>query len=250
MPDMKRICRRFTRFLHDGVRAVKLAGYKVKTPAEVVEKLIVFYALERCRDIVSDGAGPIYCHFTLPEIPDAAEKAKYRKEIDAIRGFHMKDPDATELSEYIVDFSFSTLSLKQLFGDDPSPINRKFRLLLAAESELHPTSRQRVLDDFAKLAEVKSPIKIMVYKARQGQPKQDLIGLFQDILRRHDRYDPAGEPDWLFVGIPGSAEWSAQAEVPEGLNRHVHIVRPGSDPAEIEEQPLDWWAWQPAEDEE
>lgn len=101
-----------------------------------------------------------------------------------------------------------------------------------------------------KLVEIKSPVKVMVFKARQGQPKEDLIGQFQDVLSRHGRYDPVGEPNWLFVGIPGYAEWLAQAGAPEGLNHHVNIVRPGSNPAVIEEQPPDWWAWEPAEGEE
>jgi hypothetical protein len=247
MADLKRICRRFTRFMHHAVCAVRASNYKPKKP-EWIEKLIVFYSLERCRDLIPGDGDPVWCHFTLGAIPKGEAEAKVREVIENVRGLNFKDPAATTLSEYIVDFSFSTFNLRHLFGSEPMPENRKFRLLLAAESEMD-LRQQWVLDDFVKLLEVKSPVKIVVFQARTGDQRTALLNAFQGILRRHGRYDPATEPDWLFVGIPPYSEWVKKAEDPEGLNRQVHIVHPGSNPAVVEER-ADWWAWTPAAGEE
>jgi hypothetical protein len=136
MADMQRICRRFTRFMHHGVCAVRNHGFKPKRAAWI-EKLIVFYALERCRDLVVEGGNAnVWCHFTLGKVPGAETEAQVRAVIDGIRGFNMKDPAATTLSEYIVDFCFSTCNLKHLFGVEPMPPDAKFWLHLAAESEM------------------------------------------------------------------------------------------------------------------
>ncbi|HVC96038.1 MAG TPA: hypothetical protein VND64_20290, partial [Pirellulales bacterium] len=158
MADLARICRRLTRYLHHGVCAVHGSNYKPKSSTEWIEKLIVFYALERCRDLVQEGDAPVWCHFTVGAMPADEAKAQVREVAERIRGFNMKDPEATTLSEYIVDFSFSTYNLKHLVGVEPMPPAGKFRLLLTAESEMDPR-QQLVLDDFVKLLDIKSPVK-------------------------------------------------------------------------------------------
>jgi len=193
MADMERICRRFTSHMHRGVCAIKASGFKPKRSDAWIEKLVVLFALEHCRDLISGEGDPIRCHFTLGNIPKDEVAAKVRAAVESVRGFNMKDPAATTLSEYLVDFSFSAYSLKHILGTKVVPPGGKFRLLLAAESEMSFEHRL-VIDDFVKLLEIKSPVKVVVFQSRTGERRTALAQAFQDIIRRHGRYDPVNEP--------------------------------------------------------
>lgn len=130
----------FTRFMHRGVRAVGEANF-IPNPQARINKLIVFYGLERCRDLMPAKGRPVRCRFSLGEVPEDEQAAEVRAALDAVRDFHFLAEGLTTLRPYLVDFSFSVFTRDQLLGPDPLPGEGKFEFPLTAESEMDRSPR-------------------------------------------------------------------------------------------------------------
>jgi len=235
------ICRYFTSALHKGVGSLRDAGYKPKK-REWLQKAVIFYALEKCRNLLAHDNVPVWGRFSMGEMPKSEAKAKLRRLMDRTRGFHSLKSGQTKLSEYLVDFSFSDYKITELIGSEPMPPGGKFQLLLAAESEMDE-KEVKVLEDFIKLIDVKSAYKVLVSRARVGDEKTSLINALQGILSRHSRYEPKLEPHWLFVGIPALSDWMDNWDHPTVLAHHVHILDPSAASPSLTPRD-DLWVWE------
>lgn len=188
---------------------------------------LVFSALEKCRDLAADGAASetVYCRFSL-----GRRTRKNHAELEELLHLHRSLNDAgairpERLSEYLVDFTVSAGTLSQARGDSDFPDDARFRLLMAAESELD-SDFSKVLEDCLKLLDVVSPFKVMVFCSSS----QDGA-----ILRRKERleklfnsHDPAGahqaQSQWLLLGIPTFADWERQDGDVANLKHQVYTL--------------------------
>jgi hypothetical protein len=178
--------------------------------------LTAIEALKECRDDVATHCG------VLPESLNACYKGSGT-------GEYMK-----------FDFVWTTNPPDRKFtgpilGNPPE----LYGIMLAAEFEMgEPTdielNQQKVLEDFIKLVDIKSAVKVLIYriprdtlrgKKNTEKATQRLKEAFQRILRRHRVYDK--HEKWLFFGIKrfGKREgWQFG-----GLNRKVYVVSPDAD---------------------
>ncbi|MBX9585006.1 MAG: hypothetical protein K2X87_32270 [Gemmataceae bacterium] len=168
----------------------------------------VVYALHDCQAVVAE-------HYLLrPETITAFFRKQLKSQTLRI------DPDGPE---YLVDFTWTTYPKKRRFGACPlASVPTPCRILLACESEAG--LKNSVLKDFVKLVDIKSEIKVMVYRGTRSQTAREFLRLpqrFADILRL--RTTASDSERWLFVGVPYYVErnWPKRAE---GSGVQVHVL--------------------------
>jgi hypothetical protein len=115
-----------------------------------------------------------------------------------------------QLTEYLLDFTWTTYPPNRRFDYEARHDWRagQYGILLACECESHGFSHasanyQAVLEDFVKLLDVKSKIKVMAYRIAcqdVGQQVADLRSAFEHLLCYHQGYDRTEL--WLFIGVP------------------------------------------------
>jgi hypothetical protein len=113
-------------------------------------------------------------------------------------------------SEYIADFCWTTYPADRCFeqADLRGCSDTPYEIILAAESEQGiygnlPRTYRAVLYDFVKLLDVKSRVKIMVYRVPHNNVEtgfERLRDAFTEILRRHRWF--SRDESWLFIGHP------------------------------------------------
>lgn len=221
------VAKKFTGRLHGRIRRMKLQKHE-PGDRDWIGKLLIFFSLENCREYFeTEIVKPAYCRFSLGMPKD--EVLKKIREMELLnRGRNFLKKGEKRLSEYLVDFSFSNLTIEQALGTKPMPEGRqkeKFELLMACESESSPTDTE-VMKDFMKLIDVKAPIKMMIFQAREGNRRKNLMDKLGKVLQRHSKYerDKAAESQWLFIGNPGYKDWMEQIDSPNALPRQIHIL--------------------------
>lgn len=148
---------------------------------------MIFRALRSIRELLQDYyGGPLKCRFS-----------GYNEE-DKVS---CSDPTPFRVLEYLVDFSFSRLSIPQAIGDPRAepPGDTKFELLFAAESELGTDNE--VCRDLLKLLDTQSRIRCLLYRKRKRELHEERLKTrLLCVLRSHSRFDPE-DGGWLFVSL-------------------------------------------------
>lgn len=131
---------------------------------------------------------------------------RYSAPLDLVLAFHNRAGVPGGKSEFMLDFTLATYPIKYTLESPPSAESIP-RILLAAESEWgkensRPENYSLVFDDFCKLVEVRSPLKILVYGFHQVDRKR-YIKDFLTILNGRS-IDLRGE-QWLLFGVPWDA---------------------------------------------
>jgi hypothetical protein len=241
------IAGRFTGRLHGRIRCMKEFKHASLNDNTRIGKLLIFYSLENCREFFETPERKrAFCRFSIGQ-PKKEFEALVQKMEEKLRGRNFLKKGVKNLSEYLVDFSFSNLTIDQALGHEEMPPgreNEKFELLMAAESEGDKDDKG-ILKDFMKLIDVKAPVKVMIFQAREGKLRDALRDKFKEVLLRHSKYhrDKSVESQWLFIGTPGYRDWMNQWKNPGGLPKQIEILDvAGNEPAFVNKS--DWWSWE------
>jgi hypothetical protein len=212
------------------------------TPAKYdwLNSALIFVTLEHCRrDCTNLGYKEIpedrlWCRFTLGQMK-GPDQDVLRELFVHLRQFNpqvLRYPET--LSEFLFDFSFTSLKIPDGFkttGDEP---DTRFQFLLVAESELDPRI-DKVTEDLLRLVGASCPVKVMIFRARTDDPAPSLT----KILKRCAPVGHHKTSDWLFLGVPTYDQWLASAEK-DVLQKQVYCLPANA--AEIALDPkLEWW---------
>jgi hypothetical protein len=168
-------------------------------------KRVVFESLIACKSAIAE-----YCAIQPSHLNDSCT--------DKFRG----------VREYLVDFAFTTYPPNRSFLElRDLPAERKLEIVLTAESEVGvwndmSRSNQLIIEDFVKLLDVASRLKLMVYRVPYNAVQrayEELEKWFGELMSRHRYFDQNAE--WMFVGVPWvEHQWPGIA----GVDARVHIV--------------------------
>lgn len=240
MIDPEKLCNRFTARLHTWVGQIRATNANPKE-TDWIEKLLVFFALEDCRDIFNDSER-LYCRFSMGLSGNDDKKRlqlalKEARATERDRKYAIGSVD--RLKEFLVDFSMSRTRIDNAISTTGvvSTKTERFEFLIAAESEMG--NEEDVLYDLLKLPCVYASVKIMVFKVIDNEEAR---GIFcrnvEHVLNTSRREDDSAT--WLFVGIPPYKLWLDNFENTENLPMMVHTL---SDSGKLVARKT-WWKWQ------
>src|SRR6202035_3449604 len=138
------------------------------------------------------------------------------------------------VSEWIVDFSFSHRRVDEAYGIHKAAPAGDFELLLTAESEIHSTYNNG-MEDLLRLFFIPSPVRLIIYQ----EGGQDFGRDFVRMLMAHRHRSGAADAHWLFLGIPTYRDWCA-AKTGDDLRYKVYHLPPGANPNALETHD-EWW---------
>jgi len=214
-------------------------------PHEIREQdtALVFLALENCRDLCLDAAAAginkdhLWCRYTLG-VMDTKEKKKVRDLMSALRKLNPQIATASDtLSEFVFDFSITSLSIPQGYKTtEPLPAE-PFQFLVIAESEL-AKSVDKVMEDLLRLVGANSPIKVLVFQSWG----EEMSGHIEMILKRCAPKGHHKSADWFFFGVPTYSEFYKHKGDPQKLMKQVYYLPVNADAIGLRSQP-EWCKW-------
>lgn len=176
----------FAKCLHGSLARRKsniLEDMKEK-PSGRFPKRQLFIALNKCKAV-------------FPEFEKTKLKARW--------SVGKKHDTATQIIEYLVDYSISTFSIPQTIkqlkeAQKKLRASDSFELLLTVESELG--NDDEVARDFLKLLDVKSKMRLLVFKIRTAEKQSELNQRLEWVISHHAKYDDTAPT--LLMAIPYS----------------------------------------------
>ena len=169
----------------------------------------IFQGLFDCKDAIADHCG-------IPQ-----------EQRDLLRHFRSDKPN--NISEYMIDFALTTYPKERRWDSEcaPLPGNLCYEVLLAAESEEGDEGNVdintiKALEDFIKLVDIKSRIKVLVYRSPLNHIEDGFASVKAGMIRllqRHARF-AQDDAQWLLVGIP----WYHQYPGLNCMNGQVDIL--------------------------
>lgn len=177
-----------------------------------------------------------------------------QEELDKyISGLRLYNPNAhgrpTQLTEHLVDFSISQASLRQGQGQDALAAGGRYKMLVAAESEL-VTDLGNTLEDCLKLVDTTAPLKVLLYPSnRQQAARARRKEAIERLFNRNASSTLHLEAQWLFLAIPLFRDWVREDGDIPSLCRSVYTLRHNPEAggnARYTLQSEDWWNDVPA----
>jgi hypothetical protein len=219
------------------------------SPPWWLKTYLAFCALESVRNLLGTPAQQVYCRFSLGD-----RGPKDMKELDDFISLkRLYNPNVqgrpTTLMEHVVDFSASQASLLQAQGLQALDGGVRYKMLLAAESELVPDLKN-VLEDCLKLVDVTAPLKVLLYPSnRQEAAKNRRKNAIQQLFNNCESDSLLVGTQWLFLAIPLFQDWVREDGDIQGLCRYVYTLEPapaGQEGIRYVVQPRQWWNDAPA----